>query len=131
MGYTFNWKLTGLKKSTSEQLPNAVIGTNWTLTGTDEDGNTGVFNGATPFKISEINTGSFTEYSQLTEEQVLGWVKNVVSGSNNSTNYWNHIEGVISKEINSKKYTYTEVTSLDLPWSPESGSAYVYPSDNP
>jgi hypothetical protein len=131
MGYTFNWKLIGLKKSNSEQLPNAVIGTNWTVTGIDEDGNEGTFTGATPFKISEINTGSFTEYSELTEEQVLGWVKNVVSGSYSSTNYWNHIEGVISKEINSKKYTYVEVSNLDLPWSPGSGSSYVYPSDNP
>lgn len=131
MGYTFNWKLVGLKKSTSEEIPNAVIGTNWTVTGTDEDGNQGTFTGATPFKISEIDINNYTQYSDLTEEQVLGWVKNVVSGSQNSTNYWNHIQGVISKEINSKKYTYTEVSNIDLPWASTSGSSYVYPTDTP
>jgi hypothetical protein len=97
------------------------VGTNWKLIGTDEDGNEGTFNGATPFSINEINTASFTEYSSLTEEQVLGWVKNHVSGST-STNYMEHINGVILKEIASKKWTKIEVNETDLPWSPTSGS---------
>ena len=98
MGLTYEWKLTGLRKQNSENVNDAVVGTNWKLTGTDEDGNEGTFNGATPFSINEINTASFTEYSSLTEEQVLGWVKNHVSGST-STNYMEHINGVILKEI--------------------------------
>mgnify|MGYP000197195192 FL=1 len=99
MGLTYEWKLTGLRKQNSEHLSDAVVGTNWKLTGTDEDGNVGTFNGATPFNISTVNTASFIEYSSLTEEQVLGWVKNHVSGSG-PTNYMDHINGVILKEIN-------------------------------
>lgn len=121
MGLTYEWKLTGLRKQNSENVNDAVVGTNWKLTGTDEDGNEGTFNGATPFSINEINTANFTEYSQLTEEQVLGWVKNHVSGST-STNYMGHINGVILKEIASKKWTKIEVNETDLPWSPTSGS---------
>jgi hypothetical protein len=121
MGLTYEWKLTGLRKQNSENVNDAVVGTNWKLTGTDEDGNEGTFNGATPFSINEINTASFTEYSQLTEEQVLGWVKNHVSGST-PTNYMDHINGVILKEIASKKWTKIEVNETDLPWSPTSGS---------
>ena len=98
MGLTYEWKLTGLKKQNSDIITEAVVGTQWKLIATDEDGNTGTFNGATPFNISQINTGSFTEYSNLTEEQVLSWIKNHVSGSA-STNYMDHIEGVILKEI--------------------------------
>lgn len=121
MGLTYEWKLTGLRKQNSANIDDAVVGTNWKLIGTDEDGNEGTFSGATPFSISQINTGSFTEYSLLTEEQVLGWVKNHVSGSS-PTNYMEHINGQILKEINSKKYTRLEVNETDLPWSPTSGS---------
>jgi len=121
MGLTYEWKLTGLKKQNGENITEAVVGTQWKLTGTDEDGDFGTFSGATPFKISEINTGSFTEYSSLTEEQVLGWVKNHVSGGS-ATNYMEHINGQIQKEIAGKKWTKLEVNEADLPWSPTSGS---------
>ena len=122
MGYTYEWKLVGLKKQNSENINDAVIGTQWKLKATDEDGNEGTFTGATPFSISTINTSSFTPYSELTEAQVLGWIKNYVSGSNPSTNYMGHINGVIEKEINSKKWIKLEVSEADLPWSPISGS---------
>jgi hypothetical protein len=121
MGLTYEWKLTGLRKQNSENVNDAVVGTNWKLIGTDEDGNEGTFSGATPFSISTINTASFTEYNSLTEEQVLGWIKNHVSGSG-STNYMDHINGVILKDIASKKWTQIEVNETNLPWSPTSGS---------
>jgi hypothetical protein len=122
MGFTYEWKLVGLKKQNSENINDAVIGTQWKLKATDEDGNEGTFTGATPFSISTINTSSFTPYSELTEAQVLSWIKNHVSGSNPSTNYMAHINGVIENEINSKKWVKLEVSEADLPWSPISGS---------
>lgn len=122
MGFTYEWKLTGLKKQNSENVNDAVIGTHWKLIATDEDGIEGTFTGATPFSIDTINTGSFTAYNELTETQVLSWIKNHVSGSNPSTNYMAHINGVIENEINSKKWVKLEVSEADLPWSPISGS---------
>lgn len=122
MGLTYEWKLVGLKKQNSINIEDAVVGTSWKLTGTDEDGNVGTFSGATPFSISTINTGSFTPYTELTEEQVLNWIKNHVSGSNVSTNYWGHITEAIQKEIDGKKWAKVDVTETDLPWSPTSGS---------
>jgi hypothetical protein len=121
MGYTYEWKLIGLKKQNAEFLNDAIVGTNWKVTATDEDGNVGSFTGATPFKISQINTASFTEYSQLTEEQVLGWIKDYVSGSG-QTNYMGHINEMITKEINANKWVSLQVSEEDLPWSPTSGS---------
>ena len=128
MGLTYNWELVGLKRQNSENFENIVVGTNWKLTGTDTDGNFGVFNGATPFKPQDLNGDGFVDYQDLTENLVLAWVKDVVSGSN-ATNYMAHINGQIQKEINNKKYARIEVTTVDLPWSPTSGStSYPTPS---
>jgi hypothetical protein len=128
MALTYTWELVGLKKQNSENFENIVVGTNWKLTGTDEDGNFGVFNGATPFTPQDLNGDGFVDYHDLTEELVLGWVKSVVSGSGDS-NYMTHINQQIQKEINNKKYARIEVTTVDLPWSPTSGSStYPVPS---
>ena len=121
MAYTYEWKLVGLRKQNTSTLDNVVIGTNWKVTGTDEDGNTGEFVGATPFELKSVNTSSFTNYHDLTEAQVLNWVKSRVSGSA-PTAYWDHISGVIEKDINSKKYDRVMVMETDLPWNPQSGS---------
>jgi hypothetical protein len=121
MGLTYDWKLIGLKKQDSDNVNEAIVGTNWKITATDEDGNVGTFTGATPFSISTINTGSFVPYSELTETMVLGWVKNLVSGSS-AYNYMPHIMQQIQKEIDKKKWSRLDVNENDLPWSPTSGS---------
>ena len=122
MGYTYEWSVTGIKKVNSENIDEAVIGTRWKVICTDEDGNTGEFVGATPFDLHSIDTGSFTPYENLTETQVLGWIKSVVSGSNRATNYWDHIQGQMNKQIERSKLSFTEVSDVSLPWSPTSGS---------
>jgi len=121
MGYTYEWSVTGIKKATSDNINDAIIGTRWKVVCTDEDGNTGEFSGATPFDLNTIDSGSFTPYQDLTEAQVLGWIKSVVSGSS-SSNYWDHIQGQMNKEIAKSKLSQVEVTSVDLPWSETSGS---------
>ena len=52
---------------------------------------------------------------------VLGWVKNLVSGSS-AYNYMPHIMQQIQKEIDKKKWSRLDVNENDLPWSPTSGS---------
>lgn len=121
MAYTFEWKITGLKKQNSDNLSDVIIGTNWLVTATDEDGHTGAFNGATPFKLSEVDPNNFTPFSELTQTQVLGWIQNTVSGSA-PTSYWGHIMDRINEQIQQKRYVVGEVTENNLPWSPTSGS---------
>jgi hypothetical protein len=128
MALTYTWELTGLKKENTDIVSDVIIGTQWKVTCTDEDGNTGAFNGATPFKASDVDINNFTQYSELTQNQVLGWIKEVVSGSNPSTNYWGHINGRIMDQINSTKYSRVDVSSTDFPWSSESGSANIAPA---
>jgi hypothetical protein len=123
MSLEYSWKLKGLKKATNTDVNDAVIGTQWKLTGTDSDGVSGEFDGATPFKLSEINSEAFTPFSELTEAQVIGWVQSVVSGSGG---YWEHINQQINKQIEGKKMEITDVYEVDLPWSTISSAGAEY-----
>ena len=81
MGYTYEWSLVGLRKQNTDTLSDVVVGTNWKVIATDEDGNVGTFVGATPFAPQDLNGDGFVDYRDLQEDLVLGWVKNLVSGS--------------------------------------------------
>lgn len=111
MALTYNWKLNSLKKTSAANLSNVVIGTTWTLTGTDADNYSGTFSGATPFKVAELDPSSFIDYNSLTESIVLGWVQAVVVG-----NYKDHIDEQINKQIRDKKNPVEEATGNNLPW---------------
>jgi hypothetical protein len=128
MALAYTWKLTGLVKSNPPSLnvSNVIIGTRWEVVGTDTDGNEGKFSGATPFNLSTVDPNNFTPYDQLTEEQVLGWIKSVVSGSA-STNYWAHISEKIEEQIDKNSNQISEVSGGDLPWAPTSGSVTPAP----
>lgn len=107
MDITYTWKVTGLKTVDIEGATNFVFQTYWEKTGTDELGNTGTFNGATPFHKDPAQT-DFVPFDQLTEEIVLGWIQAVVVGS-----YEQHVNGQIAKQIEAKR---SPVATPDLPW---------------
>ena len=117
MAFTYTWKVTGLKirdevNSEGATLPNAVVQTYWELTGTDENGNSATFSGATPFTAADVPEAEFTAFDQLTEENVLGWIKNEV---NTNPHYKQHIDEQLQKRIDEENLT--ELTTSDLPWS--------------
>ena len=122
MALTYEWKLTGLKKQDTADLTDLVVGTRWELKGTNEDDVFGMFSGATPLDLPDADEENYVAYADLTETQVLGWIKSIVSGSG-SSNYMGHINEQIQKEIDEKVHTQLEVNSNDLPWSETSGSA--------
>jgi hypothetical protein len=123
MALTYNWKLTGLKKQNTNDLTHVIIGTQWRLEGTDEEGYVGNFAGGTPFELDTLDTGSFVSYEQLTEEIILDWIKNEVSGSTSPyPHYWEHINEQLNKHIDSQKWEKIEVGQANFPWSPTSGS---------
>lgn len=126
MALTYEWKLTGLKKRDTADLNDLVIGTRWELKGTNEAGVYGKFSGATPLDIPDADEAGYVPYADLTETQVLGWIKNIVSGSGPG-NYMDHINEQIEKQIDEKEYTQLEVQSNDLPWSETSGSSEESP----
>ena len=126
MNYT--WKLTSLKRQNIQNLSNVVVQTHWKKIGTDEDGNTGEFSGATPFDLSTVDPINFTSYEDLTEEDVLGWIQSVVV-----SDYENHVNAQIAKQIQDKVSPITEVTG-GFPWQPEeevtSNNPISTPPDN-
>ena len=128
MGLTYNWTLISLRKQNTQTLSDVIVGTQWKLVGTDEDGYTGTFSGATPFEIQDLNGDGFVDYRDLTEDLVLAWIKNYVSGSTPS-NYMNHINQQIERQITHTKYANMDVQERDLPWSPTSGSITTTPPD--
>lgn len=109
MTITYTWAVTGMKATNVGSETNYVIQTYWTKTGTDENGNTGTFSGATPFAPDPQQT-NFIPFDQLTEEIVLGWIEPVVTGS-----YEDHVNGVIDKQIAEK---IDPVVQPPLPWAP-------------
>ena len=113
MALTYVYAVTSLKKTTDGSIDNAVVQSTWTCTGTDEDGDSGVFNGATPFPLSSVDPDNFIPYEELTEADIIGWIQAVVVGP-----YKDHIDGQINKQIALIKDPVVEVPSNELPWSP-------------
>jgi hypothetical protein len=107
---TFTWSVTSLKTKNEGSNESAVVQTYWKKIGTDAQGNTGEFSGATPFTSTTMPEGdTFVPFSELTEEIVLGWIKDVVVGS-----YEDHVNGKIAEQIDAKVNVITEA---ELPWS--------------
>ena len=124
MALTYTWKIKNIKikdqtNVEGHTLPKAVFQTYWEITGTDENGNSGSWSGATPFSAENVPAGSFVAFEQLTEELVLGWVKNVV---NNDPSYKRHIDEQLQKSIDENLGVATEVNEKELPWAPPEDS---------
>jgi hypothetical protein len=113
MALTYVYAVTSLKKTTDGSIDNAVVQSTWTCTGTDADGDSGVFNGATPFPLADVDPDNFIPYEELTEADIIKWIEAVVVGS-----YKEHIDGQINKQIALIKNPVVEVPSNELPWSP-------------
>jgi len=111
MAITYTWEVTGIKTRNANNFTDAIVQTYWKKIGTDSDGNTAHFAGATPFDADTIDSENFTELSQLTEEMVLGWIQNQVTGS-----YEEHVNSVIQNQLDDITSPITELNNEDLPW---------------
>jgi len=112
MVLSYTWEVTSVK--TQDQLgqdgqilKDAVVQTYWKCTGTDSDGNSGTFSGATPFTAESNDLSTFTSFEDLTEETVLHWIADVVTGD-----YLDHVESQIKKQIQE-----AIIQERDLPWA--------------
>lgn len=109
----YTWKITGLKtKDVDTDHPSAIVQTYWQKIGTDEKGNEGTFSGATPFTVDPSDeSGPFVPFEELTEADIIAWVKTVVVGG-----YEEHVNAKIAEQIEQK---ITPVTDAKLPWVTE------------
>lgn len=128
MALTYEWKITGLKKTDdpSLELNDIIVQTYWQLTGTDEDGNSATFHGATPFEPDKVDPENFTTYENLTEATIISWLQEVVD---NNPMYKKHIEEQIQNQINKAKNPVVEINGSNLPWAEPEVSAAPEPTD--
>lgn len=128
MALTYTWKIKGLKKQDdpSVELNDIIVQTYWECTGTDADGNSATFHGATPFKPDQVDPDDFTTYENLTEAQVLSWIQAVVDVN---PTYKAHIDEQIQKQIDAIVRPMTEVNGDALPWA-EPAANTAPPSSN-
>jgi hypothetical protein len=109
MTVEYTWQITGLKTSTLNNTPNVVVQTYWKKIGKDGE-SIGTFVGATPFSADSMPAGTtFIPFEQLTEADVLEWIKAVVVGG-----YEDHVNAKIQEEIDRQK---NPVNDVSLPWS--------------
>jgi hypothetical protein len=110
MAITYTWKITGINTKNDTNNTVIVVQTRWEKIGTDENGNTGKFMGATPFDFnSAIQNPNLIPIDQLTEAQVISWIQAVAIGD-----YEIHINKVILDAINKK---ISPVIEASLPWA--------------
>lgn len=108
MAITYTWKVTGLRTRNEGDHINAVVQTYWEKIGTDENGNQGIFSGATPFTAADVPENEFIAFEDLTEEIVLSWIKPLVYGR-----YEEHIHQRIQEQIDLK---INPIVDQELPW---------------
>lgn len=103
---TFTWAVTELKTSASGGHSRAVTQVYWSKTGTDSDGRTGVFRGATPLSAEGVSEVDFIDFASLPEANIIGWIKTAIAGDT-------HPNERIQIQINESS---NPVTDEDLPW---------------
>lgn len=115
MAITYTWKMKEIKivdQTNSEEkvLKDAIVQTLWQKIGKDDDGNEGIFMGATPLSAVNVPEADFKALDTLTEEQVLTWIKAIVEAD---STYVAHINEVIAEAIETGK-----IKIAPLPWDP-------------
>ena len=117
MAFTYTYAVERLKvkdevNTDGVTLRNAVCNTYWTVTGEDEDGNVATWSGATPFTAASVGEDDFTDFADLTESEVIGWIRNVVE---NDASYLAHINEQLQKQIDLE--LEDEIGTDALPWA--------------
>lgn len=115
MALTYTWKLTSLKKRNNGSLNGVVFQSYWQKTGSDENGHTGTFSGATPFDPAQVDPSTFVAFDQLTEATVLGWIQSVVTGA-----YEDHVNQQIQQQIDEKINAQEQIDAGKFPWNTSS-----------
>lgn len=118
MTITYDWNVTQLSCYPEHQgEQDVVVIVNWTLNGEDS------FNGTryTGYAFGSVNVEispeePFTPYADLTLDQVIGWVKNVL-GAEKVAEYEASVANQIQNQIN------PPIVTPPLPWFNAQGAA--------
>lgn len=119
MSITYNWNILSLSvRDEGPEHPNAVVIVKWRKTGTDVDGNQANFDGSTPFSAVNIPFEDYIPFNQLTEDIVIGWIRNKIEAKVTTGNYTfcedDRINQYIEKQISLLK---DPIRTEPLPWA--------------
>ena len=107
MAITFEFKVKQLEVAPIlGDLENVVTRVRYDYIGTDEEGNTATFTGATPMPAP--NSEAYKPFEELTEPDVISWLEEVADKP--------HMQERITKAIR-EKITPKNV-DMPLPWAP-------------
>lgn len=106
----FKWTIDRMY-TVNQPDPEYVVNVLWTLTG-DQDGTIASISGGSQFAPPADENGNFTPYDQLTQEQVIGWVKDGL-GPQGVANYEANVQGQIDSILNPP----VSPQDTPLPWS--------------
>lgn len=115
MAITYTWNIDMMHTASKAGLTNAVNEIHWSKTGTNENGIAGRYPGVTRFNVSAIADSGFTPLNQLTEAQVLEWIKSDLSEEQKT-----FIDVQILSSIQHQLTPSSRgcVTSDKMPWTP-------------
>lgn len=115
MSIDYSYKIKELEMAPSlDGLSDVITRVRFTYMGVDTDtGYSGSFQGVTP--VPSPSTGSFTPLNELTEAEVIEWVKI----SHPVTHMQEQIQKQIDKQITPK------YEPVPLPWNPSGSISYV------
>lgn len=110
MSNTYEWSIVRLDvKPKLNNLSDVVVTVHWSIIGSDTEGHTSAYSSVT--ELTEPTNGSFTEFTNLAEETVIGWVQAAL-GQDEVTSVKAIIDDKITLQIT------PVITSPDLPWKP-------------
>lgn len=102
---TITWTITAMDCSTTEQNPDTVIVCHWTCAGTDYTYSASVYSTCS---VPAPSGSAFTPYSDLTQDQVLGWIW--ANGVDKAAT-----EAAVQQQLNNQ--INPPVVTPPLPWS--------------
>lgn len=103
----FTWKILNMEAIMSYSTLTDVVRTvYWQLEGHDDDNKYGRHWGIQQLHIDDINPSTYTAYNDLTEAQVMQWVKNALNAENATPegypDYTTQLENEVQAEMNTE-----------------------------
>ncbi len=111
-GLTYEWKLNSLKIQNTANLSNVITSVSWTLTGTDANGYSGMFNGVTPLGPPDSN--NFIQLTTMNANTVISMIESEIA---NNSSYIQHIDDQIYSQIQLNYVLETSLQGNSLPWA--------------
>lgn len=106
---TYTWKIHSVVKKVVNTVDSVVISTTWEKFGTAPDGYSGSVKAAANFNIGDIDESSFVPYDQLSEDDVVQWVRDFINEEG--------VDKIIEAEIQKARDGWMEVRDEYLPWN--------------